>query len=236
MKLKPAEIARFLSKPDPAVFIFLLYGPNNGLVTERAHVLCQNFCEDLSDPFLASELTSPAIKADPALLASEVSSQSLMGGERLVRVRDADDTITKGVENTLECAQAGKVVLYAGDLAPRSALRKLCEKEARCAAIACYAEEGAALGRLLEGALQEQNITIDPDAVQYLQTQLGQDRGQVRRNLEKLIVFLGHETHVTFALASQVIAPSGQGRIDDLLAQAFIGDMGPLDRSIQQFF
>ena len=39
MKIAPARLAAFLQRPDPAIRAVLLYGPDAGLVRERAGVI-----------------------------------------------------------------------------------------------------------------------------------------------------------------------------------------------------
>ena len=71
----------------------LLYGPDAGLVRERADDLARSVCSDLHDPFRVAELSGPAVAADPARLADETAQMSLIGGRRVVRVREAGDRL-----------------------------------------------------------------------------------------------------------------------------------------------
>ena len=52
-------------------------------------------CPDLRDPFRVAELTAAALAADPARLADEAAQISLMGGRRVVRVREAGDALAQ---------------------------------------------------------------------------------------------------------------------------------------------
>ena len=90
MKLAPARVAAFLRRPDPAIRAILLYGPDAGLVRERADVLARSVCADLADPFRIADLNGAVLAADPARLADEAAQLSLIGGRRVVRVRAAD--------------------------------------------------------------------------------------------------------------------------------------------------
>jgi len=97
MKLQGAAIERFLGKPDPAIRAVIVYGGDEGLVRERAARLGKTVVADLSDPFQVAMLAADALASDPALLADEASAMSLMGGRRLIRVRDGSDKITRAL-------------------------------------------------------------------------------------------------------------------------------------------
>ena len=49
--LRGKEIDAFLARPDPGRPIILLYGPDAGLVRERADALLASAVDDPNDPF-----------------------------------------------------------------------------------------------------------------------------------------------------------------------------------------
>ncbi len=49
--LRGKEIDAFLARPDPGRPIILLYGPDAGLVRERAEALLASAVDDPNDPF-----------------------------------------------------------------------------------------------------------------------------------------------------------------------------------------
>src|SRR5262245_21610819 len=125
MKLAAARVAGFLRRPDPDIRAVLFYGPDAGLVRERADVLARTVSPDLRDPFQVADLTAAALAADPARLADEAAQISLMGGRRVVRVREASDGLAQLCARFLaDPAGDGLVVVEAGDLPGRSALRR----------------------------------------------------------------------------------------------------------------
>jgi len=78
MKLPASRVAAFLHQPDPAIRAVLLYGPDAGLIRERADTLARGVCPDLHDPFRVADLSAAALAADPARLADEAAQMSLM--------------------------------------------------------------------------------------------------------------------------------------------------------------
>ena len=86
-------LARFRTAPDPAIRALLVYGPDQGLVRERATDLARAIVPDLRDPFRVAELSGASLAADPALLADEAQALSLTGGRRVLRVKEAGDAV-----------------------------------------------------------------------------------------------------------------------------------------------
>ena len=62
--LRGKEIDAFLARPDPARPIILLYGPDAGLVRERAEALLASAVDDPNDPF--SLVGSTATNSPPS--------------------------------------------------------------------------------------------------------------------------------------------------------------------------
>ena len=146
MKLKANGVEDFLAKPDPAVATVLLYGPDAGLAGERARRLARLVVDDLTDPFRVSELAADDLRTAPGRLVEEAQALCMLGGRRLVRVRDAADAIAPSVRELLALpAQEGFVLLEAGDLGGSSSLRRLVEEAPKAAALPCYRDEDRGL-------------------------------------------------------------------------------------------
>ena len=128
MKLSPRAVDRFLREPDPAITAVLVFGPDAGLVRERAEALCRGVAGDVGDPFRIAELTPAALRESPTRLSDEAAALSLGGGRRVVRLRESSDALAGRFEALLEEGpSAALVVVEAGDLPAKSALRRLFE-------------------------------------------------------------------------------------------------------------
>src|SRR5512143_580756 len=145
MKVATRDQARFLQTAESKVAAVLFYGPDGGLVRERALELVNRIAGDAADPFRVAELSLAQVKDDPALLADEAAALSLSGGRRVLRLRDAGDPLAQPLADLIAGPPpAAFLVLEAGELGPRSALRSLFERGAKTAAIACYLDDEAA--------------------------------------------------------------------------------------------
>src|SRR5690606_25091578 len=176
VKLAPRQIEGYLNSPS-APWV-LLYGPDGGLVRERATRLATAIAGDAADPFRVAELTAAMLRDDPARLSDEANAMSLTGGRRVVRLRDAGDVVAALVAPLLDGPPPlALMVIEAGDLGPRSSLRLLFERSARGAALPCYRDESGSLAALVDGVLREAGLSIAAEARGFLLDSLGADRG-----------------------------------------------------------
>lgn len=232
MKIAAARTDAFLRNPDPAVRAVLLYGPDSGLVRERADTIAKTVVADLSDPFLVADLGGDALADDPARLADEAAAMALTGGRRLVRVRDAADRALKAVE-AMAAVPTGDslVVIQAGELNPRSALRKYFESAKDMAALPCYADDGRDLAQLAHEIFAAAKVTAAPEAIDYLVAHLGADRGLSRSEIEKLALYAGDGGAISVEDAMAVVGDSAALSLDDVVYAATDGAAGALDRA-----
>ncbi|MCG8696165.1 MAG: DNA polymerase III subunit delta, partial [Minwuiales bacterium] len=238
MKLQERQVQGFLNKPDPKVRAVLVYGPDGGLVRERALLLCKTVVADLSDPFRVAVLTGPVLDKDPARLADELGAIALTGGRRVVRLRDIGNKHSKLIESVLaENTGDALLVAEADSLGPRDSLRALFEKASNAAALPCYADAGDSLERLVETSLSEAKLTAEPDAMAYLMENLGSDRMITRRELEKLVLFKGDDGgSVTLDDARACVGDSSAMALDDVAFACAGGDLAKLEHSLSRCF
>lgn len=195
--LKGQAIKKFLSVPDPSYGAVLIYGPDEGLVRERADNLARRIVADFKDPFNYIELSEADLKADPARLADEAAALSFAGGERVVRLRASGEASAKRVAQFLDALDKDAlksnalVIIEAGALTPRSGLRKAFEGAKKAAALACYAAGPADIRAMAEAAAAAEDLRFDGEALDFLVAILGEDQGVSRAEIDKLILFKG---------------------------------------------
>ncbi len=232
MKVPPREIERFLAAPGGSVV--LLYGPDAGLVGDRATRLGHAVLADLEDPFRVSELNGEQLQSEPERLALEAQSLCLLGGRRLVRVRRMADEFIRALELLLDLpAIEALVVLEAEELGTGSSLRKLAERSPAVAVIACYREDTRNLGRAIRALLGEAGLDPEPEALSYLAGHLGADRELTRREIEKLALYVGPGARrVTLDDAAAVVGDGAALAMDDVTFGWLAGDRARLERSL----
>ncbi len=79
MIVKSHEADKYVVSPPKGLMMALVYGPDAGLVQERAEKLLKTVTPDLTDPFNTADLNEATLLADPARLADEAAAISMMG-------------------------------------------------------------------------------------------------------------------------------------------------------------
>ena len=122
--LKAADVDRFIARPDPARPIVLVFGPDAGLVRERAEALIKSSVDDPSDPFSLARLDGDDLAGEPTRLVEEANTMPLFGGRRAVWVKAGSRNFAPAVEALIASAAPDcRVVIEAGDLRRNAPLR-----------------------------------------------------------------------------------------------------------------
>lgn len=162
---------------------------------------------------------------------------SLVGGRRVVVVRQATDALTKAVDALLAIGgHEALVIVEAGELGAASSLRRAAEKAKHGAAIACYRVDGRSLEAQLRDLLRAQRLTIEPDAMAYLAAHVGANREVTENEVVKLALYKGDEPggRVTLADVEAVIGNSSALGIDRLVWAGLIGRPGDAARALDR--
>ena len=241
MKARANEVDARIARPDASIQVFLVYGPDRGLVRERAATLAAKLVADPDDVFAVTRLSDDEVKTDPAALGDAMAALSLMGGDRLVRLRLSADSaptaawirdFTKG-----EAPAEARLVIEAGELRPAAKLRKACEAGAACLALPCYGDDARSLLQLAEERFSAEGLSLEPDARAMLAPLLEGDRLLARGEIEKLVLFKGladQRSGAPGVIAREdvaaVSAAGAEAALDMAIDPALGGDPGAADR------
>lgn len=242
MKIDARSADRFAAKPYPDIRAVLVYGPDEGLVKERADRLTASVVEDPRDPFRVAELSMSDLKDDPARLSDEAAALAFGGGRRVVRLRNPEDSLAPLIASFLTDPPGGDtlVVLEAGDLPPRSKLRGLFEKEKSGAALPCYRDEEGTLESLIRETFSEAGYRATPEAVSFLRDHLGSNRLLTRRELEKLMLYKGPtedgRSSIDLDDVLACVGDSAHLTLDDLSFAVGDGNLAQVERSLTKAF
>jgi DNA polymerase III subunit delta len=237
VRVPATRVAAFLRQPPREIRAVLLHGPDAGLARERADDLARSVCSDVQDPFRVAELSGATLAADPARLADEAAQMSLIGGRRVVRVREVGDRLAALFRGFLDDAPGESlIVVEAGDLPSSSALRRVFDASPRAAAVGCYPDTPRERSAVIQDALKARRIAVSGDAVQYLVEHLGGDRLLTRAELEKLALYAGEGGRLDVADARLSIGDSAAIEVDDAVMAAAQGEAARLDRALDRVF
>ena len=102
--------------------------------------------------------------------------------------------------------------------------------------IACYRERGAELSASIGRILQELGVTAEPIATEWLAQRLGEDRMLLRRELEKLALFVGAGGKVTPEAAVACVAEGSALDLEEALMAAMAGEVAVADKALDTAF
>ncbi len=233
MKIAPKSVESFLQSPAPSCRAILLYGPDAGLIRERARALITRFLGASYDPFALVELMEAKITADPALLSDEISAINMMAPKRVIWLRDAGDKLTRILTDAAGQFNSSVLIIASGDeLSSRSSLRAWFEKTDSAAAIACYHDEVRDVAGVIRKAFESAGVNADRDAVEYLSQQLGNDRYVTNQELDKCITFAGESKKLSLSDVQALVDYNRETNFDDLVNAVADRNLAALEKHL----
>lgn len=236
-EVKSHEFDAFLKRKPLPVRLFLIYGPDRGLVSERAAAIAAASGVDLDDAFSVVKLDAGEIGSQPGRLMDEMNAIGLFGGERLVWVRNAASE--KGVADAIDMLASASpgpstLIVEAGDLKKGSALRKAAEGVSQAVAIPCYADDGRALQALIDQELAAEGLRIAPAARQRLIETIGGDRLASRNELRKLALYCRGRELIEEQDVEDIVGDASAISTDDAIDAILKGDKDGFLHAIQK--
>ncbi len=223
--IKSHEADRYIRKPAAQIWLYLVCGPDAGLVSERANALVRAFTNGNQDPFGLLRLTGDELAATPGRLSDEANTIGLFGGSRCISIDAGAKSFIPALESLIEDPPTKCVVIIsAGDLKADAPLRKLVSRYPSGASIECYPDDNKQLEQLIDEEMRLAGISITPAAREFLSNQLGADRLVTRSELQKLALYATGQQTVTEQHVEAIIADAARLNMDDAIFVAFLGD------------
>ncbi|UMY18987.1 DNA polymerase III subunit delta [Methylobacterium organophilum] len=222
--------------PAAHVLVLLVYGPDTGLVSERASALIKRFVPDTDDPFALIRIEGDALASDPGRLVDEAGTLGLFGEARTVWVRSGSRNYAPAVEALLASEVSGaRVVVEAGDLSKSAPLRTLCERSSKALALPCYADDARSLAELIDRTLEAEGLSIARDARDVLATSLGGDRRASLSEIGKLALYAHGQSSVSLDDVEAVVSDVGASVLNTLIDAAFAGRLATVEAEYRRF-
>ncbi|MBS1097316.1 DNA polymerase III subunit delta [Gluconobacter sphaericus] len=229
MKIDARSISRTLSDAGSWRAI-VLHGEDTGLIRERAARAVKLVAGTTDDPFQVAQLD----RETQDRLEEEATALSLIGGRRVVWVREGQDSLAPLFKRTLETDTETLIVIEAPGITARSKLRTLAEAHKQVASIACYPEEGRVLSQTVTDALGQAGVTIDRDALTWLMGVLGSDRSGVRGEIEKLVLYAGENGRLDLQAAQDCVGDASGNSLEDAAFTALCGNRLMADQALER--
>lgn len=160
-------------------------------------------------------LTPSVLKEDPGRLPDEAASVSMFGDRRVIRIDGVGEESVEAVALLLTAPAAGNpVVMSAGTLRKGSKLLALVEEAPAALAVVSYEPDARDAGRTVEALAAEVGLQPTREAAARLASACNGDRALVRRELEKLALYLDATLEAPQRLTPEHLADIGAS-VDD---------------------
>ena len=236
-EIKSHEFEGFLERSARNYRLFVIYGPDRGLVSERATSLAGRTGVALDDPFSLIKLDIGDLQRDQGRLLDEAGAIGLFGGDKLIWIRGAANE--KYLVDSLQALSANMpdgtfVLIEAGDLKKGSLLRKAAEAARTVMAIPCYADDARALNSLIDSELSSAGLGITPDARQALLELIGGDRIASRNELRKLALYCRGKSTIEEHHVTEIIGDASAISVDDAVDAVLSGNPSSFLHAMQK--
>ena len=227
MKLDARQYPALLRDPG-SCRLALFHGDDEGQIRERSQTLTRQVAGTLNDPFLVVELSRESWGQIPA----EMAALSMIGGRRVIIVRDAGEAVLGPATQALRGPGGGLLILEAPGLG-KGKLRSFAEAAPDAVSMACYPDDGRALSDLIRAGLAENRVTIDQDALAWLGQSLSGDRAVVRNEMEKLVLLAGPGGQIDLQAARACTGEHAAGSADEGVLAALGGRIEAADQGVE---
>lgn len=223
------EADRLVARPPQDVAFYLVYGPDTGLVSERARAIASAFSEP-GDPFALVRIEGSELTANPTRLADEAYAVSMFSSRRAILLRDGGraDLANRFRSLFKEPPPDTAIIVEAGDLKKSNPLRVLFEQERRAYAIPCFADDERSIGVLIDEEVKAAGLSIAPDARALLLSLLGGDRLMTRGEIQKLCLHAHGTEAITLADVEILVGDSSTFAVDEVIDAAACGSLAVL--------
>lgn len=213
MKWKEADFKSGIE----SVRAVLVYGPDAGQVDEY----CDKAIEKLGiekDNLFALDSNELAEKQEA--LFAESCTPSMFGGRKMVIISNAGDGDAKMISELVSHpGLSATVIVCGGELRAGGGLRTLFEGGTDIAALPCYNDDARTLENLIRQELSAESgiKQITPDAMAYMTTHMGGDRGITRGFLNKIALYVSDKHIVELEDVEKCLPDTGAADTDDYL-------------------
>ena len=240
MILRGTEASRYCAKPDPARPGLLIYGADAMRVAlKRAEAILALIGPQGEADMRLSRLSGGDLRRDGSLLGDALTSPGFFPGPRAVWLEEATDGLTDPIAAALKGWRAGdgSLIVTAGNLTGKSALKTLFDKHPAAISIGLYDDPPSR--EEIEQELKRAGLSrIDPAAMADLTTLArALDPGDFRQTLTRVALYKHNDpTPLTSAEVASLAPATIEAEVDDLIhatADGRVAEVGPLMRRLE---
>ena len=240
MKMTGREAQAYLRKPDPTHAGLLIFGADPMRVaTKRQEAIASLVGPEGEEEMRLSRINAADLRKDPALVQDALKAQGFFPGHRVAFVEDAGDGLAKTLAAALDDWKPGdaQLVVTAGQLTAKSALRKVFEGHGGSVAIGIYDDPPSR--DEVEASLRDAAIALPEREVMDALFALSQtlEPGDFRQTIEKISLFkFGDDAPLTAEEVAACAPLSADVDVDDVLQVVAMGQVGALGPALRNLY
>lgn len=233
MNFKDSDIAKYIKTPDLGIKCIVIFGTNEGKIADYCSQFAKTVCADLNDAFRVVTINMETLSKDIGLLFGEYNAQSLLGGRRVIIVKDATDILTKHLKTLFDETKSDTLlILTSTSLNTKSSLISLGKDREDFAVIGCYEDREKDIKSFVREYLIKNQITISENAAELLCMRLSNDKKANLNEMDKLITYLGSRRNIEIDDIKIAISDTSCSSAEDLCY--YIGT-GQSDKAIDSY-
>lgn len=240
MKLTGVAATRYFTRPEPGRTGLLIFGADAMRVAlRRQEVIAALIGPDGEAEMRLTRIPAADLRKDGAALLDAVKAVGFFPGPRVAFVEDATDTLAPTIKAALADWRDGdaQIIVTAGSLTAKSALRKLFEDHKNAYGIGIYDDPPSR--EEIEETLRKAGLArIGPEAMtDLLALAKDLDPGDFRQTVEKIALYkYGDAEPLTPADVAACAPATVEAEVDDVLhivAEGRTAELGPMMRRLE---
>ncbi len=217
MNIKPEQVDNLVKSLPANIRGVVIYGSNEGMISTLSQQFIKAVSPDIYDAFHVSYLDMADVSTDIGALYAEFNAQSLMGGRRVVVIKEATNLLTKSLREMLDSSKSDTLlVITSSSLKTKDSLAVMAKDESYMYGIGCYDDRDEDISAFASKFISQHGYTIDNAAFQLLCSRLSNDRKISANELEKLVTYMGAEKNISMNDITTVISDTSASSQEDL--------------------
>ncbi|MBP3687768.1 MAG: DNA polymerase III subunit delta [Alphaproteobacteria bacterium] len=233
MNIKPEQVDGILKSLPSNIRGVVIYGSNEGMIATLSQQFIRAVSPDIYDAFHVSYLDMAVVGSDIGALYAEFNAQSLMGGRRVVVIKDATNVLTKPLKELLSSSSSDSLlVITSSSLKTKDSLAVMAKDESDFYGIGCYDDRDEDIVAFASKFMSQNGFKIDNTTFQLLCSRLSNDRKISANELDKLITYMGENKTISIDDVLRVISDTSASSQEDL---CYFVALGQTEKAIASF-
>ncbi len=168
--------------------IFLVYGPNEGLIRSIIQSLSTIFKDNESADEVV--ISGKNLDEEPSRLMNEIQTFSMFSNKKIVYVDMIKDKHSSIIDDLRHLRFENTILILKSDnLSKSSKLRKLFDTSKNIFSVPCYEDDSRSTMNLIQKFIQSSNLNLNIEIKNYLVQFLSNDRSLNQNELEKIYLY-----------------------------------------------